>query len=114
MATFAVQQALITGLEETYGACAGGGDEFPNDGNTFVIVKNGHSSPQTVTVVSQVAEADLPPGTDQANVAIAVTNAEQRIIGPFSQNGFNDVDGMVQLTYSGVTALTIAVVTLNQ
>src|SRR3972149_9483105 len=110
MATLSVQQAAITGLEEVYSSCAAGGDEFANDGNTFIIVKNGHSSPQTVTVVSQVAEADLPPGTDQANVAIVVTNAEQRIIGPFPQAGFNDANGKVQLTYSGVTALTIAAV----
>lgn len=43
-------------------------------------------------------------------MAVAVPDGEERIIGPFSKNRFDDVDGKVQVTYSAVTSVTVAVV----
>ena len=52
-----------------------------------------------------------------ANVAVSVTNAAAGwLIGPFPPDQFNATDnsGLADITYSGVTSLTIAVVQFNQ
>lgn len=106
MATLAVQIASLTGLNPTYGSAAVGGDEFPNSGREVIHVKNGHSGAQTVTVDSQ---ALCNQGVDH-NPAVSIPAGEERIIGPFPKARFDDASAKVQLTYSGVTALTIAVI----
>jgi hypothetical protein len=106
MATLSIQIAVIAGLTPAYGACAAGGDEFVNSGREVIHVKNGHTAPQTVTVNSQAA---CSQGFDH-DAAVVVTNAQERIIGPFPKARFDDPNAKVQLTYSGVTALTIAVI----
>ncbi len=106
MATLNNQVVVLPGIMPSYAACAAGGDEFVNSGRDFIHIKNGHTSPQTVTVNSQ---APCDQGVDH-DAAVVVTNAQERMIGPFPKNRFDDAGGKVQLTYSGVTALTIAVV----
>lgn len=102
MATLAVQTVTTAGLEATYASAAGGGDQFSNDGTVVLHVKNGSGGDITVTVASQVA---CSQGSTH-NTAIVVTAGEDRFIGPFPER-YNDASGMVQLTYSGVTSLTI-------
>ncbi len=106
MAALSVQAASLTGLSPTFGSAAEGGDSFSNSGREYIHVKNGHSGSQTVTVNSQTL---CNYGSDH-DVAVAIPAGEERIIGPFPKDRFNDAGGLVQLTYSGVTALTIAVV----
>jgi len=106
MATLTVQQIVRAGLEATYASCAGGGDEFVNSGDEFIHIKNGHSSPQTVTIETQ-ATVD---GLAVADRDVEITNAEERMLGPFPASTYNDANSKVQLTYDGVTALTIAVI----
>ena len=108
MATLTSQEINHTGVFATYVAATGGGDQFANDGRHFVFIKNGHSSPQTVTANSQSL---CDQGADH-DIAVAVTNAEDRMIGPFPPSRFNDSSGFVQLTYSAVTLLTIAIMHL--
>jgi hypothetical protein len=109
MANLATQTINRAGLNATYSAAASGGDTFTPGSNVFIHVKNGHTSAQTVTVVT--------PGTTfgQAisDVAVSVPNAGERIIGPFPAQHFADpTDGLADLTYSGVTALTLAILEL--
>jgi len=106
MATLSVQIAVLAGLTPVYGACAGAGDEFANSGREVIHVKNGHSGSQTVTADSQAA---CSQGFDH-NAAVAVPAGEDRVIGPFLKGRFDDANAKVQLTYSGVTLLTIAVI----
>jgi hypothetical protein len=106
MADLTVQSVSLAGLTPVYGAAAAGGDAFVNSGKDFIHIKNGHTSPQTVTVNSQGA---CSQGFDH-DVAVSVTNAQERMIGPFPKDRFNDAADKVQLTYSGVVALTIAIV----
>ena len=106
MATLAVQIATLAGLTPSYGACAAGGDEFANSGREVIHVKNAHTSPWTVTVNSQ---ANCNQGFDH-DAQVSVPNGQERIIGPFPKSRFDDVANKVQLSYSGVTALTIAVI----
>lgn len=107
MAVIAAQTMVRAGLEATYSAAAAGGDTFLNYGNQFIHVKNGHSGDQTVTIET--------PGTVDglaiSNRSVVVTAGEERFIGPFPPAYYNNSTGYVSLTYSGVTALTIAVIT---
>lgn len=103
MATLAVQDISTAGLEATYASAAGGGDQFSNDGKTLLHVKNGSGGDITVTIASQVA---CSQGSTH-NTAVVVTAGEERFIGPFDPARYNDANGMTQLTYSGVTSLTI-------
>jgi len=105
MATLAAEQIVRAGLSPTFNAAAGGGDEFVNTGNEFIHVKNGHSGSQDV-VIETPATVD---GLAVADRTVSVPNGEERIIGPFPVATYNDVAAKVQLTYSGVTLLTIAV-----
>lgn len=105
MATLTAQTIVRAGLEATYAAAAGGGDEFVNTGVEVLHVKNASVGDITVTVVSQ-ATVD---GLAVADRAVVVTAGEERFIGPFPTNVYNDANQKIQVTYSGVTTLTIAV-----
>jgi hypothetical protein len=109
MAKIEEQVVTLAGVAPAYTAAAGGGDTFDPDADTFIHVKNGHTSPQTVTVVTP--RTDPRTGLAEADVAVSVPNAGERMIGPFPFETFADpVTGLGSLTYSGVTALTLAVV----
>lgn len=104
MATLAVTQLVPTGaVEPALVAAAGAGDQFPNNGRTYLKVTNGGGSPITVTVVSQRA-------CDQGSVhstTNSVVNSTTELMGPFPVERFNDAAGMCQITYSAVTTVTV-------
>lgn len=109
MATIAAQKAVIAGTTITYVAAAGGGDSIAPDETGVFHVRNGGGSPITVTVVD-------PRVTDlnQANPDLAITVAAgaEKAIGPFSTVlGDTATDSLVDITYSGVTTVTVAYVT---
>lgn len=106
MATLAVQDIAIGGLEATKNSCAGGGDVFPNDGNIMIIVENGSAGDLTVTATT----SQTVQGLAVADSAIVVTAGEERAIGLFDPALFNNSSGQVALTYSGVTSLTVQVI----
>ncbi|MHB0934897.1 MAG: hypothetical protein ACYC6A_00780 [Armatimonadota bacterium] len=105
MATLAVQVVNTTGVVPSYNAAAELGDEFVNNGKTFIHVKNGGAAPITVTVAAQNA-CSLAVLHD---VAVVIANAAEKMIGPFSRTVYNDGDGNAQLTYSDHTSVTVAV-----
>lgn len=88
----------------SYAAATSGGDQFANDGKTFIHVKNGGTS-KTVTIGSQVA---CNQGSTH-NTAVAVSSGGEAMIGPFDPSRYSDTSGNCQLTYSAVTSLTIGV-----
>lgn len=108
MAALATQQIAPAGIAPSYASAAGGGDTFVPDKDTFLHVKNGGGSPITVTVAV--------PGTERygvatADLAVSVTNGQERMIGPFPADAFADpaLSGSAAITYSGVTSVTIGV-----
>lgn len=105
MANLSVETIIRNGLNPTFNAAAGGGDEFANTGKEFIHLKNGDGSPMTVTIVTQIT-VDAQAVGDRA---VVVGAGEERIIGPFPSAEYNDSGGLVQLTYSAVTSLTVAV-----
>ncbi|MHB0934898.1 MAG: hypothetical protein ACYC6A_00785 [Armatimonadota bacterium] len=105
MAVLTVQTINTTGVAPTNNAAAGGGDSFVNDGKTFIHVTNGSAGSLNVIITAQNACSQGVLHT----LTVAVPAGESRMIGPFNRNIYNDAAGKVQLTYSGVTSLTIAV-----
>jgi hypothetical protein len=78
------------------------GDKIPNDGRTFLRVKNGSASPITVTV-------DTPGSVDgQAitDLALTIAAGEDRLFGPFSTT-FQQSDGFIWALCSSVATITV-------
>lgn len=90
-------------------AAAGGGDSFVNTGKEFLAVKNGSGGAITVTFVTQVTVDGQPV----ADLAVSVPAGHTMDIGPFPPGYYNDGSGQVQVTYSGVTSLTVMPVRLT-
>jgi hypothetical protein len=106
MATLTVQtiDRAGDGLTPAFSVASGGGDDFPNTGREFVVVKNGSGAPITVTAVTPQTVAGSLAIADET---YAVPAAGERYIGPFPTGPFNNAQGRVSLTYSGVTSLTV-------
>lgn len=103
--TITYQQVVRTGLEETTEAADGtNGNQFANDGRMVLHVINGGGSPINVTI----ATPNQVDGLAISDQVVAVTNAEERFIGPFPPGIYNDSDGYVQVTYSSATSVTVA------
>lgn len=81
------------------------GDKFANDGRQFAYFKNASGGSITVTVVT----AKTVDGLAVADRTVALAAGEEKLIGPFDKDTYNDTDGNVNFTYSGVTSLTMAV-----
>lgn len=109
MALLTTQVSSITGTTITYAAAAGGGDTFTRTSDAMDIrVKNGSGGSITVTLVIPGTTAEGQPIPD-VPVAVAA-GAEKSIRVPAS--AVDSSTGLCSLTYSGVTSLTVAVVSL--
>lgn len=83
-------------------ATASDGDNFPNNGKTFLIVTNGAGAPITVTVQTP----RTVDGLAVAEYTNTVTNATTEIFGPFPVDTFNQADGTVYVDWSSATSIT--------
>lgn len=109
MALLTVQNISTTGLGPTYAAANAGGDTFPNNGRTLLHVKNGGASAVTVTLVS----AKTCNQGFQHDLQVSVPAGGERMIGPFPPDRFNNEStGQVSVTYSGVTSVTVAALSI--
>lgn len=108
MATLTVQDITSAGLEPSYVSAAAQGDVFANDGKTLVHLKNGSEGAITVTIAAQNA-CSLGVLHD---VTIALAAGKEAMAGPFVRTIYNNGSGMVALTYSGVTSLTVGALSL--
>ena len=104
MATLSVENIAVTGLNATYNAVAAS-DEFANDGNVIVHVKNGDGSANTVTITTP----QTVNGLAVADAGGSVPAGEDRFFGPFPRATYNDGSGNVTVSHSNTTSNTIAV-----
>lgn len=105
MATLTVVNASIAGVDMTGAACAGGGDQWANSGQEILQFVNGSGGSINVTVATQ-ATVD---GMGLSENVVAVGAGATKTIGPFPPGRYNDGSGYAQITYSGVTSLTVKV-----
>lgn len=113
MATLTRQILDEVGITPTYAAASGGGDQTDNsDGLTFLHVKNGSVGSLDVTISEQITGTTVDSGTygklTKANAVKSIAAGGEAFLGPFKKVAFNDTNSRIQITYSGVTSLTIA------
>jgi len=107
MATLTVQDITDVGVAFTTTAAAGGGDAFANsEGRTTFLCLNQSGGALTVTIAT--AATDPTTGLAIADVSLSVPNGSWAFFGPFPSGLYNDTNGLIQVTYSGVTSLTVA------
>lgn len=108
MATLTYVQPTIAGTNPAFASAAGGGDKVAPNDHGYLHAKNGSGGSITVTVV---VPGNTKYGQANPDVAIAIPAGEERIIGPLPSD-LAGSDGLVAITYSGVTSLTVAAITL--
>jgi hypothetical protein len=112
MAVLSVQRAIPgTGLNPTYASAAGGGDSYPASGVELLHVKNGGGAPITLTVEGPNVD-NFGTSGDNHDQAYTIPNGGERFIRVSNMARHRDANGSVQLTYSAVTSVTIAVLSV--
>lgn len=105
MATLSYAQAGIAGTNPGFVAAAAGGDKIaPNDRGALLVHNAGAGSINVTIVVPGNTKYGLP----NPDVVDAVPAGAYRIIGPFPADLADPADGLVAITYSGVTAVNVA------
>jgi hypothetical protein len=108
MAELTVQNVTRAGLEPSYDSAASGGDEFDNDGKTFLHVVN-----TTTACVVTIDIAKTVDGQAVTDPTVTVPENEDRMIGPFPPNIYNDADGHVNVSYDDESNVTVAALRLS-
>jgi hypothetical protein len=111
MAVLTVQSPAKPGSVVTYSAASGGGDKVTNNGRVMIAVKNGDASSHDVTVSAQKSCSFGVSNAAHDSVTSVAAGAE-KLIGPFSPDQFNDVNGQINIAYTAVTSVTIAAFTV--
>lgn len=104
MATLAWTQLTNAGVDPGFAAAAAGGDKAHPGATSVLRVRNGGASTITVTIDS-VTPSNY--GTDVNIVGTVAAGAEKDFL--LSPEGrFAGPDGLVSVTYSDVTSVTVA------
>lgn len=91
-----------------FAAASVGGDEFANTGKELLLVRHTNSGGAAVTLT--IASQAAPDGLAVADKTVDIDPGEDHVLGPWPTSIYNDADGNVQLTWSAVTDIEIAVV----
>ena len=108
MAELTAQAMTRAGLKATYSTPTGAGnDYFANHGNQFVHIKNGGAVSTTMSITVAGKVDGLP-----VSARTVVTPAgEEKFVGPFPIESYNDSGGNVIIAFSAVTSVSVAVLT---
>lgn len=111
MATLTREAVTEDGLTATGASASGGGDQFLNTGVEWLYVTNDDATSTTVTITAQDVQVTLPGfgDLDKSDRVVVVAAGATAHIGLFPKTAFNDASGYVQITYSKVTSLNVAV-----
>lgn len=95
------------GVDISAGAVAAdvAGDSWANSGNQMAAIINGGIGSVTVTLPYQI---QFDGGTP-TNKTLAIPAGHTAIVGPFSPAYYNDTNGRANITYSGVSSVSIYV-----
>lgn len=104
MAALGAPQDMVTGTAINFAAAAGGGDTIIPDDRGVFLVRNADAAAKTVTVASTRTVAGLAVPNRAVTVAAGATV-------PINiSKSLNDAlnTGLVAITYSAVTSVTVA------
>lgn len=108
VATLTVRKITDAGLDEVspaWDSAAGGGDDFPNNGNTYVAVNNGSGGAITVTVPIGVDPHASDPLHATTDSTVSLSAGQRKYIGPFDKVKYGNSVG---IEYSAATSVTVA------
>lgn len=104
------QNISQAGLTPVLTAAAGGGDTCAPGDRTFLVVKNG-ATPCTVTIATFPDTSDW--GTTIPDYTLVIGTSTEKWIGPLRGSAFaNPATGLVNITYSAATTVTVGVFTI--
>lgn len=106
----------ITDLAAQLVAATGGGDSFYLTGQEVFVALNGSGGTITLTLSTVVAAAPDNYGIVNAahDITLAIPAGKWGFWGGFTIPRFRDSNGNAQVTYSGVTTLTVGVLRIVQ
>jgi hypothetical protein len=107
MAILAAQAIKVIGTTPTFVAAGAGGDSAYPLPNQFLRVKNASGSPINVTLA--VPGTEYGQARPSVVVAVPATTGDVSIDLPAE---LIDVNGLIQVTYSAVTSVTVALLFL--
>ena len=115
MATELTVQTVVTAgiVEAAMTAADATGNFFTNTGREWVKITNGGGSSITATFVTQGTYNVGATSYSINDLAVSVGASETKLIGPFDKALYNDANARVQITYSGVTTVTVKATTLG-
>lgn len=108
MALIATQQMSATGTQAAYSAASASDTVDISNGRTFLHVKNGGGSSDTVTVATP---GTVGPSLAIADLTVAVANGTEKFIGPLDPAVFGSA-GIATVAHSFTTSVTVAAVTV--
>ena len=118
MATLSIQSIGLAGAVPTYATAANNGaeatptymDKFRAGAHTYLHVKNGSGDPTTVTVNDPNSDSPTAAFVFDPDIAVTIAGGAEKVLGPFPAARFRDPsDGLVHVTYSAVTSITVGV-----
>jgi hypothetical protein len=105
MTLMAIQSITRRGITPTYAAVAATDAFLPTE-STFLHVKNGGGSSDTIVIP---VSGNFWPGLRLSDLSIACPNGQERMIGPLPAQFFADpVTGLATVTHSFTTSVTAA------
>src|SRR5262245_2385259 len=83
------------------------GNNWTNTGGEFLFIKNGGGSSITLTLA--VGPGAVVDGQTPTSKTVTVAAGKEFLVGPFPVTIYSDVNNLMNITYSGVTSVTVAV-----
>ena len=108
MALLTATTVSRAGVDVAGAAADVAGDRWVNTGKEYVVIKNGGGGAITVTLDVKATVDDAVVTDPTVSIGAGVT----KIIGPFPTGIYNDDEDEMNITYSGVTTVTVKVLKL--
>lgn len=105
MAALTVNNVTSAGVAITAATPAGGGDTFANTGREMVRISNASGGSITATFVT----TKTVDGNAVSDLVVTITNGQTKVIGRFDPATYNDANGLVSVTCSATSSVTIEV-----
>jgi hypothetical protein len=99
-------------LAETANDASNGNKILNTNCDMFMVLKNSHVSDSAVVAVTAQGTSVNFPGYGpmaKASLSITLTAGQEKHVGPFRCNSWNDSSSYVQLTYSGAASSSVKV-----
>ena len=108
MATLTYNLPAISGNDFVFTPADVAGDQFPNNGEVTLILRNGSGSDKTVTFrAPNVCNFGLADSRAH-DLVYTLPAGATKFLGNFDVTRFNDTNSMVNITYDDVTGLDLA------